>query len=74
MISAGPCVGPTFTLVDLLSNWAREQLPTRVVSRGVWLLFRVLGRLIVPLDRWFLRSSASHKLASSTFVLARKLP
>jgi len=74
VISAGPCVGPTFTLVDLLSNWAREQLPTRVVSRGVWLLFRVLGRLIVPLDRWFLRSSASHKLASSTFVLARKLP
>jgi len=74
IVSAGACVGPTFTLVDLLSNWAREQLPTRVVSRGVWLLFRVLGRLIVPLDRWFLRSSASHKLASSTFVLARKLP
>jgi hypothetical protein len=28
VVDSGPCVGPAFTLVDLISNWAREHLPT----------------------------------------------
>jgi SAM-dependent methyltransferase len=72
VVESGACVGPTFTLVDLASNWARENLPGRFLSRAAWLAIRVCGKLFVQLDRVFLRSSGAHRLASTTFVLARK--
>lgn len=72
VIDSGPCVGPAFMLVDLASNWARELLPGRLLSRLIWLGIRVGGRVFVQVDRLLLRSPAAHVLASSTFVLARK--
>jgi SAM-dependent methyltransferase len=72
VVESGACVGPTFTLVDVASNWARENLPGRLPSRAAWLAIRVCGKLLVQLDRIFLRSSEAHRLASTTFVLARK--
>ena len=72
VIDSGACVGPAFTLVDLAANWARESLPGRVLSRGAWLAIRVAGKAIVQLDRILLRSQEAHRLASTTFVLARK--
>lgn len=72
ILDSGPCVGPTFALVDLASNWARELLPGRWLSRGAWLLIRLAGRLLVPLDHLLLRNERAHRLASTTFVLARK--
>jgi SAM-dependent methyltransferase len=72
VVDNGPCVGPAFMLVDLTSNWARELLPGRILSRLAWLAIRVGGRAFVQVDRLLLRSPAAHVLASSTFVLARK--
>ncbi|HEY6065084.1 MAG TPA: methyltransferase domain-containing protein, partial [Thermoanaerobaculia bacterium] len=72
VIDSGACVGPAFTLVDLVSNWAREHIPTRILSRVAWLGVRLVGRAFVQLDRLLLRSEGAHVLASTTFVLARK--
>lgn len=72
VIDRGACVGPAFTLVDLASNWARENLPGRLLSRAAWLAIRVIGKAFVQLDRVLLRSEGAHRLASTTFVLARK--
>lgn len=72
VLDSGPCVGPTFTLVDLASNWAREHVPGRLPSRAAWLGIRLAGRVLVQLDRLLLRSERAHVLASTTFVLARK--
>lgn len=72
LIDSGPCVGPAFALVDVTSNWVREYLPGRVLSRIAWLGIRFFGHAFVQLDRVLLRSSRAHALASTTFVLARK--
>ena len=72
VIDSGACVGPAFTLVDLASNWARENLPGRLMSRAAWLAIRVAGKAFVQLDRILLRSKGAHRLASTTFVLAQK--
>jgi SAM-dependent methyltransferase len=72
VVDSGACVGPAFALVDLVSNWAREHLPGRILSRLAWLGIRLVGRAFVQLDRVLLRSAAAHVLASTTFVLARK--
>jgi SAM-dependent methyltransferase len=72
VVDSGPCVGPAFALVDVASNWAREHLPGRIVSRMTWLGIRLVGRAFVQLDRVLLRAEGAHVLASTTFVLARK--
>jgi SAM-dependent methyltransferase len=67
----GTCVGPIFALTALAGAFAREFVPTRLLSRAAWLL---VGLVAIPL-RWFdrfLPATRSHVLASSTFVLARK--
>lgn len=72
VVDSGPCVGPAFTLVDLASNWVRESVPGRIVSRAAWLGIRLAGKAFVQLDRLLLLSPRAHLLASTTFVLARK--
>jgi SAM-dependent methyltransferase len=72
VIDSGPCVGPVFAVIDLASNWAREFLPSRLLSRIAWLGIRLAGRAFVQLDRLLLRSPGAHVLASTTFVLAQK--
>jgi len=66
--AAGACVGPVFALVDHLSNFWRECLPTRLLSRGAYYLTRLVASPCLLVDRFLLRRSNSHMLASSTFV------
>ena len=70
--AAGPCNGPSFALLDLLSNYFREFLPTRLISRTASYMARIAGAPLVLLDRALLRHPSAHVLASTTFVHARK--
>lgn len=72
VLDAGTCVGPTFALVDLAANYAREFTPGRVPSRILERAIRLGGRLLRVRDIALRHHASSEKLASSTFVLARK--
>ncbi len=72
VVSAGPCVGPTFVLVDLLANYAREFTPGRWPSRLLERAIRIGGRALRLLDVRLRHHASAAVLCSSTFVLARK--
>ncbi len=72
VLDSGPCVGPTFAVVDLLVNYARAFVPGRVASRLSGFLVALAGVLLRPLDSRLHRHPNAHQLASTTFVLARK--
>jgi SAM-dependent methyltransferase len=72
ILDAGTCVGPTFTIVDLAANYAREFVPGRLPSRFFERLIRFGGRAMRVPDLRLRHHAASDKLASSTFVLAMK--
>lgn len=72
IIDAGACVGPTFAMVDLLANYAREFTPGRLPSRAAERALRLVGRALRIPDLALRHHKAADKLASSTFVLAKK--
>ncbi len=72
VIDAGTCVGPTFTMIDLAANYAREFTPGRFPSRALERAVRLFGRALRLPDVHLRHHRASEKLASSTFVLARR--
>jgi SAM-dependent methyltransferase len=72
VVDLGTCVGPTFAIIDLLSNYARSYLPGRWLSAGGAWSVALLGALFRPLDRRLSRHPNAHRLASTTYVLARK--
>lgn len=69
--SSGVCVGPTYALLDLLTNYSRY-LPTRWLRKWTYRLGRLLSVPIRPLDRWVNRDPDASILASSTYVHAVK--
>jgi SAM-dependent methyltransferase len=69
---AGTCVGPTFAMLDFAANYAREYTPGRLPSRALERAIRVLGRALRLPDIRLRHHHAAEKLASSTFVLARR--
>jgi SAM-dependent methyltransferase len=71
--SSGVCVGPTFALLEGLTNYSRY-LPTRLLSKWVYRAWRLLSVAIRPLDRWVNRRPDAPILASSTYVHAVKGP
>jgi len=72
VVGAGTCVGPTFAIVDMAANYAREYTPGRVLSRLIERAIRLGGRVLRIPDVALRHHAASDKLASSTFVLAIK--
>lgn len=68
IIDAGACVGPTFVLVDLLANYAREFTPGRWPSRALERALRIAGRALRLPDVRLRHHANAHKLCSSTFV------
>ena len=69
---AGTCVGPTFALVDIAANYARELTPGRLPSRILERIVRSAGRVLRLPDVALRHHRAAATLASSTFVLAEK--
>lgn len=72
VLDSGTCVPPTFALVDLIANYAREFVPGRVPSRIAERTMRAAGNLLRLPDLRLRHHRSSSKLASSTFVLAQK--
>jgi len=72
VIDAGTCVGPTFALVDLAANYAREFVPGRIPARVLERAIRFAGNVLRLPDLALRHHRDSSKLASSTFVLAGK--
>ena len=72
ILDSGTCVGPTFAIVDLMANYAREFTPGRAASRLLERVTRLAGRIVRLPDVVLRHHEASEKLASSTFVLARR--
>ena len=72
VLDAGTCVGPTFAMVDLAANYAREFMPGRLPSRALERLIRTAGRAVRLPDVRLRHHRSSEKLASSTFVLAQR--
>lgn len=72
IVSSGVCVGPTYALMDLMSNYLRVCFPGGRTGRVCWLGARMIGRLILPLDRILNSRSEAVVLASSVFALAMR--
>ena len=72
VVDSGSCVGPTFAMVDLTANFAREFTPTRLLSRIAERGVRLLGRAARIADIRLRHHRAADRLCSSTFVLAEK--
>lgn len=70
VLDAGTCVGPTFALLDLMANYARELTPGRIPSRALEHALRLAGRVLRLPDLTLRHHPNAEKLASSTFVLA----
>ena len=71
IIESGTCVGPTFVLRNMISVFIANYSPSpiRLVLRSVW---AVISMAIGPLDILLRRSSSSHIMASTTYLLAEK--
>ena len=71
ILESGVCVGPVYTLFNLIYVFLAEFVPKplNVVARKAW---GVLGLGIRPLDRLVQDAGNAHVLASSTFILAHK--
>jgi len=72
ILDSGACVGPTFAIVDLLANYAREFTPGRVASRILERAIRAAGRVLRLPDLALRHHGHAPILCSSTFVLAEK--
>ena len=69
--SSGVCVGPTYALLEGLTNYSRY-LPGRLLAKWIYRGWRLLSVAIRPLDRWVNRHPEASILASSTYVHAIK--
>ena len=69
--SAGTCVGPVFTILNLTGT-AIGQMAPNWLSRFLQKVWAVATLPIQPLDRFFNNRPDAHVLASTTFVVARK--
>ena len=72
VISSGVCVGPTYTIVDMLT-WYCMYLPTRFLGLVMPRIVKLFGALIRPADRRLNnRNPSAHIMASTTYVHAYK--
>jgi SAM-dependent methyltransferase len=69
--SSGVCVGPTFALLELMTNYTRY-LPSALLRKWVHRAGRLVSVPLRPLDRWVNQHPEASILASSTYVHAIK--
>ena len=71
VIECGSCVGPVFTITNLINIFIREYSP-RVLKLPLRLFWSVFSVAVRPLDKIIGKRPNAHLLASTTFVVAQK--
>ena len=71
IVEAGSCVGPVYTIVNLVSVFMNEYFPAwlRIPLRVSWDAF---GVVIRPLDKVIGKKANAYMLASTTYVIVQK--
>lgn len=68
---SGVCVGPIYTMFNLTSKFMRYLLPT-VLSLPLLAVWNLFSLVVRPLDLLLNEHPNAHKLASETYLVARK--
>lgn len=71
VLEAGTCVGPAYTVVNIISKFIKYYFPS-LISLPLLIVWNLLGLLVRPLDILLNNREDSHFLASTTYLLARK--
>jgi SAM-dependent methyltransferase len=72
VLDAGTCVGPTFMILDLVSLYLRNCIPSKFLARAATAAALLLTRPLRPLDRWINQSPQASILASTVYALVEK--
>lgn len=72
LLDSGPCVGPTFAMLDLVSLYLRSYVSHRFLARAAAAGFLLVTKPLRPLDRWINKSPSASLLASTVYALAEK--
>lgn len=72
VLEAGTCVGPVYTIFNLTSKFMKNYLPS-ILSLPLLILWNLLGMFLRPFDRILNERENSHILASTTYLIARKV-
>lgn len=71
ILEAGTCVGPVYTILILIETLIDQYLPS-LIAKPTSLAWRLIGRILYPLDRLVNTKENAHILASTTYLLACK--
>lgn len=71
ILEAGTCVGPVHTMLSLTEIFISQYLP-KLIAKPVSLTWRLLARLLYPLDKFVNTKDNAYILASTTYLLAEK--
>lgn len=71
IVEAGVCVGPVYTMVNLIATFIHEYVP-RPLNLPLRYLWGALGAVIRPLDKIIATRENAYVLASTTYVVVEK--
>jgi ubiquinone/menaquinone biosynthesis C-methylase UbiE len=71
IIESGVCVGPIYTIFNLTSKFMRYLLPT-IIALPLLAAWNLISLPLRPLDLLLNEHPDAHKLASETYLVARK--
>lgn len=71
ILEAGTCVGPVYTIVNLISKFIKFYSPA-VLSLPLLIAWNLLGLIVRPLDLVLNKRENSHMLASTTYLIVEK--
>jgi SAM-dependent methyltransferase/uncharacterized protein YbaR (Trm112 family) len=71
ILEAGTCVGPVHTMLSLTEILIDQYMPT-LIAKPISLIWRLLARILYPLDKFVNVKDNAYMLASTTYLLAAK--
>ena len=71
ILEAGTCVGPVHTMLSLTEILISQYLP-KSIAKPASLAWRILARILYPLDKFVNTKDNAYIMASTTYLLAEK--